>query len=480
MGYDVVDSAAFIDKNGEIFSVNMYLRDLYINPSYQPLLNVIAGTSGINVWFPMQKRDILTDNSDAAVLTLGKKVNRIETGNELGTLFLNVKEDRFSSIFENIEKTENKIFLITDENGNIISASDKNLLFTPIDRVIGEWDGRKNPDFDIRNLSDGKRVLLTKISLNKGKWNLVSIIDMEILTKDIREISKIILWIIVICCIIAFGGDALLSNVIATPILKLTRVMARIHEDRYETIVQRHGNDEIGNLVAGFNKMTNKIKELITKIEEEKKQKREYELSLLQSQIKPHFLYNTLDVIYVLSDMGCSREAKTATKALADFYRASLSGGNEIITIRQEIEMVKNYLHIQHFRYKDIFDYKIDVDESIMKYCILKLTIQPLIENAIYHGVKNKPDLGHITIEGSEEKNCIIINVIDDGVGMSEQKLRSILDNAEKKGKSFGLACIHNRIRLFFGEKYGLEISSQEGQGTKVTVRIPRLEGEVD
>jgi two-component system sensor histidine kinase YesM len=173
--------------------------------------------------------------------------------------------------------------------------------------------------------------------------------------------------------------------------------------------------------------------------------------------------------------MGRNSDARNATKALADFYRVALSKGSEIITIGEEIKNVKAYLYLQSVRYSDVFDFEIDIQESIQDFCILKLTIQPLVENSIYHGLTHKGSFGHIFVKGFREDDNIAIEVIDDGVGIPDDKLSEILefDQSLASRDSFGLASVNERIKLYYGEGYGVKISSRIGQGTEVKVVIP-------
>jgi two-component system sensor histidine kinase YesM len=251
--------------------------------------------------------------------------------------------------------------------------------------------------------------------------------------------------------------------------------MRRVKEGDLNAIAHIHTSDEIGLLASVFNSMINRIKELLLQVELDQIKKKEIELALIHSQIKPHFLYNTLDLIYVLNDMNLQHEARDTTKALADFYRVALSKGSEIITIGEEIKNACDYLAIQNVRYSDIFDYGMEIDKDILHCEIPKLTLQPILENAIYHGLKLKGSKGHIQIRGFKEEKRIIIHIADDGVGIQQNAQIHNLKQFTENGKptSFGLFSVHERIRLYFGIEYGITIKSQEGMGTTITVCIP-------
>lgn len=232
---------------------------------------------------------------------------------------------------------------------------------------------------------------------------------------------------------------------------------------------------EIQVLGEGFEKMVDRINELIDQNRQEQIRLRSTELALLQAQINPHFLYNTLDAIVWLIETQKNDQAVEMVTSLSSFFRSSLSKGRNIITVKEEIQQVRSYLEIQQVRYKDILDYEITVSESLYGYELPKLTLQPLVENALYHGIKLKRGIGRILVEGYDKDDEIILCVSDDGAGMTKERLlemRSVIRQEKQIG--FGLSTVHERIRLHFGPEYGLEISSTPSVGTKVTVRIPK------
>lgn len=214
-------------------------------------------------------------------------------------------------------------------------------------------------------------------------------------------------------------------------------------------------------------------------IRQVQKEKRKYELALIQAQIKPHFLYNTLDLIYIFCQMKNTQGAAKVTKAMADYYRTSLSSGREIINIGEEVKNISSYLLIQKERYSNKIDFQIEVDPSIYHYAIPKMTLQPLVENAIYHGLKTRKEKGNIYVKGWSENELIHLLIEDDGVGMSEEKIKEVMENEDdmKKGH-FGLSSVHRRIQIYYGAEYGIRIESKEQVGTKILIRLPQKEEE--
>ena len=269
--------------------------------------------------------------------------------------------------------------------------------------------------------------------------------------------------------------SARLSRSIAEPIVNLN---SRVQEIGGGDLTVRKPVEsqvyEISALSEGVEQMVEEMGTLMKEATDRQESLRQAELALLQAQINPHFLYNTLDTIIWLIEAGKTEEAEEMVTELSSFFRHSLSNGEDVVTLEDEEKQVRSYLQIQQFRYKDIMDYSIDIDPAIKGTRLPKLTIQPLVENALYHGVKLKRAKGMITVTGKKDGEDIIITVSDTGAGMTKDRLaelRAGLSNRERVG--FGLSTVDERLKLFFGEKYGLSIESTEGEGTDVTVRIP-------
>lgn len=239
---------------------------------------------------------------------------------------------------------------------------------------------------------------------------------------------------------------------------------------------------EIQLLSAQYDDMSDRIRELITNIREEQKLQQQTELKLLQAQINPHFLYNTLDAIVWLAESRQNKKVVEMITSLSAFLRIGLNKGMDIINIEKEISHVRNYLQIQHFRYEDILDYRIDIEDEILSFDIPKMTLQPIVENALYHGIKNKRGKGMLLISGwLERRNIVVIQIEDNGIGIGAEKLKQLRMelNGENdrdlgaEGAGFGLKNVSDRIRLKDGRQYGLMIESEYGIGTVVTIRIP-------
>jgi two-component system sensor histidine kinase YesM len=288
--------------------------------------------------------------------------------------------------------------------------------------------------------------------------------------------------IILILSAVAFAVVAAwsLSKSIYTPIKKLHDVTTTITRNDLQALMTSDNVDEITELGMSFNIMIGKIKELLDSKIKEQENLKKAELRALQAQINPHFLYNTLDTIIWMAESKKTNQVVEIVTALSSFFRISLSKGMDWITIGEEVERIKNYLTIQKMRYLDILDFKIDVDKEVANNTILKLILQPLVENALYHGIKNKRGGGTIRVRARRKgENEILLEVEDNGIGFLPQKLAKLCaeledDSGEIKMESgYGIGNVNNRIRLYYGKQYGLSIKSEYSTGTCVTLVIP-------
>ena len=262
------------------------------------------------------------------------------------------------------------------------------------------------------------------------------------------------------------------------PITDLIGVTDRVAKGDLEARSRNDSKDEVGVLAHSMNQMIEKINELLKQITKEQIRIREAELELLQSQINPHFLYNTLDTIIWLAEGGDEKRVVSMVKSLSSFFRTSLSRGRDIITIREELVHAKSYLEIQQFRYQDILTYTIDVPDEIGDFMIPKITIQPLIENALYHGIKNKRGGGNITISTRNEGDDLVISVTDNGIGMTDERLAEVTEGLSGDQPAdnaiYGLYNVNERIKLKFGNKYGITLHSVFGEGSTCDILLPR------
>ena len=318
-------------------------------------------------------------------------------------------------------------------------------------------------------------------SPHASQLEIIGISDRAELIAEMTKVSRIsfVLIGVSICAVILVA--LLLAGFLTRPLQELQSSM-RAAADDLNTIVPVRTKDEIGQLGQSFNQMLTQIRELMCQRVQEQKKLRQIEMQALQEQIKPHFIYNTLEVIIGLLETNRNEEVIKMVEALGAFFRISLSHGQELITIKEEVEHIRNYLYIQRFRHGDKYDYQIEVAEEITQYKTLKLLLQPLVENGIYHGVQGiTTNEGLITVRGYAAAGTICFEVIDNGRGMPAELVAEI--NGYLQGEQpvvqgkcgFGLRNVHERIVLAFGKEYGLWLTSELGKGTKVHLRLPLL-----
>lgn len=362
------------------------------------------------------------------------------------------------------------IILLDENNESIIKSSDVSKY--EIGSLLKGFEN-KEYGFRVEKLKN-KEYLVSYLAEKRYKWKIISIIPFKVLSNETAAMGLIGFVIILINSLFLFFGSIFISRMITIPIKKLLNSMKGIENGEFKKVDIKAGNDEIGKLRDGYNIMIFEIQKLINRVIQEQRIKRKAELDVLQAQIKPHFLYNTLDSINSLAFSGKNEEVCDIVEALGSYYRTSLSKGREIITIGEEIEMVKNYLRIQKIRYGEIFSSEFDIDASVKDYKILKLILQPLVENALYHGIRAKGEKGIISVSAKLIEGYIYLTVQDDGVGMSEETVSMLTDERmDAERSSFGVRGTIGRLRIFYGIQDVLGIESRIGYGTKVYIRIP-------
>lgn len=317
------------------------------------------------------------------------------------------------------------------------------------------------------------------------QYNYYELINLEKIQKQLEEQMqqsvRIFIALLVAVLAAGFGLSTMITKSVTTPINSLRQTAERFGMGDLEVRARMYALEEINVLARTFNTMSDKISELMERTKQEQKNLREAELRLHQEQINPHFLYNTLDSIVWLAEGGNKQQVVEMTADLSDFFRTVLSGGNDYITVKEEESHIRSYLKIQKIRYENILDYVICIDPEIKEQVILKMTLQPIVENALYHGIKNKRGGGKITIRGFGEGEHIVFEVEDNGIGMDaadleelKKKLRGEKSRLDSGKGGFGLNNVAQRIRMYYGDRSEITITSRKEEGTCVRVRLGR------
>ena len=423
-------------------------------------------------------------DTDDEVISLSREVQSYENGTFRGVILINLNMNKITELCNSFqEKQENFICIINDkgelvyeqQNGRERFAFDEKENRQELNTALG-----KTKESCFRLNYRGEKYLVTRTDMKTTGWTLVSMVPYKSVMAETMAISGVMILAVAITLIVTL----LLLNRILTgvvkPLKKLEKYMVQVNPDNMDQRMEILTDDEIGHLSMKFNQMMDRIRNLKEQVIEEQEDKRKYELQALQAQINPHFLYNTLDSIIWMAETNDSNIV-AMTEALAKLFRISLNKGNEEISLERELEHVKNYLIIQSMRYADKFTYEISAEPGVERCRTIKLILQPIVENCIYHGIKKKRGTGKITIRAYRREQNLIIEVSDDGCGMPEEICRKILsDEIESEnisGSGIGVKNVNERIQLRFGKKYGLSYSSEEGVGTTVTYVLPYNEG---
>ena len=405
--------------------------------------------------------------SKEPVLTFCKKVLNIDSGATLGYLLLTMEESSVSALFTN----SSQHYYLIDEEYKIVSSTDKAEVLRqgPL-----ELKAAVSPAVSGNTMLtlDDTKYFLSWHPIDSLGFTLINQIPMSELTANISYNSLLLLCVGILTCLTVIVFIGLFTHMITKPLGYLNTKIQNVEHGDLKTRSSLTRRDEIGRISDSFNAMVSEIDKLTECMKEEQKQKRKYELSLIQSQINPHFFYNVLDVIYVMCYQKDTENAATVTRYLANYYRNSLSNGQEIISLEDEFDIVKNYLAIQKYRYQDIMDYEIVLDSRIAACKLPKMTLQPLVENALYHGLKESPGGGCIRITGRILCGKILLAVSDNGTGMTPEYLKELFETEEKE-HHFGMQSVRKRLMLYYNTSCRFRVFTKPGRGTAILILIP-------
>jgi Predicted signal transduction protein with a C-terminal ATPase domain len=467
-----ISSVYIIDNSGNKYAVgNTYLNDLKLNRIEEAVwYQEIMKRKGSYI-LRLNGGGVFKDSSGGNFVSLIRVVNDIEQIKPIGTLIVNISENAFKDSYRNIvNKYRTNITILDENNQRIVKSHDRGIIH--FNQILKDF---RNEDYHYKvKTVYGKKYLVSYLQESRYNWKIISVMPFKEFPNESETLGFAGFVIILVNSLFLFWGSIFITKMITIPINKLLKSMKGIEKGEFKEVVINAGNDEIGRLRDGYNIMISEIQTLIDTVVQEQKIKRQAELDVLQAQVKPHFLYNTLDSINSLAFSGKNDEVCEIVEALGSYYRTSLSKGKEVITIGEEINMVKNYLKIQKIRYREMFSSEFEIEDRVNDYKILKLVLQPIVENALYHGIRAKGENGVIKITAKSIDDYIYLTVQDDGAGMNEETIKMILDERmDVDGSSFGVRGTIGRLRLFYGVQDVLRIESRVGYGTKVTIRIP-------
>lgn len=410
------------------------------------------------------------------VVTMSHGLVDPKSGQVAGMLLIDLNYNVINDLCEAVTLGKRGYVYIVDAQGGIVCHPQQQLILSNVkkerlDEMV--WQEGSISDTD----EGGEEKIYTPFHSEKTGWTIVGVVYASELVEKEDMVRAIYLLIAVLLILLAIVMAVVMAGNITRPVKQLKEAMDKAREGEFQDVqVQAHGENEISKLQEDFNRMIHQIDGLIQKNLHDEEEKREIEMKALQSQINPHFLYNTLDSIIWMIESEEPDRAIRMTSALARFFRQAIGKSDVFVTLKEELEYTRNYLVIQKMRYEDKVDYKFQVEEEIQGCHILKLVLQPLVENALYHGLKYKESKGSIQIIGIRQNEKIVIKVSDNGVGMEEEVLRHIFDPKppSKNHSGVGLSNIRRRMQLYYGDLCEFKIESEKDVGTTVKIVIPQ------
>ena len=478
---NMIDDIALISGKGELIESMPALR-LKDNSNVLEkdfFKKSMAESEYINFSMP-HIRDLFdrNENSYSWVISLSRAVEVTDEGKATQALLLiNLNYRYFEEIFSNVNLGNGGYVYLTNDRGDIIWHPKQNEIYSGRFNEDNKYAATLKDGITVENLS-GKNLTLNVRTIGYTGWKLVGVTPSAALGIDGIKFRFFVLFVADLFLFLLAMINAFISDKISNPIKRLDGSVREIESGNLDVEILPSGSYEVEHLGKSIKNMLGRIKVLMSDLVAEHNAKRKSEFDTLQSQINPHFLYNTLDIIVWMIENENSDKAVNIVTALAKFFRISLSKGKNIITVKDEVEHVRNYLMIQNMRFKNRFEYSIDVDEEVLSYSSLKLMLQPLVENAIYHGMEFMDGDGEIDVKVFKEDDSLYFTITDNGLGMSEDMVETLLSKdfvPSKKGSGIGVKNVNERIKLYFGSEYGLKVESEPDEGTKITIHLPAV-----
>ncbi|UHA72845.1 sensor histidine kinase [Paenibacillus sp. 481] len=451
----------------------------------------IVASKGKSKWLGPNEYPEITGNDQ--VFTQLRVVKNLNTMKNIGMSVIQIKnwdiEDIFDS-FRSADPSGQHRFFLLNNNGQVLFDTYKQATGHNVKNYLDQPLVFKDGFHSFKGNFAGDESVVSMHKLDEFGWHLVSVRSWNSLSREMMVFIQWISVIMLLCILGAFLYNLLFMNRITRNITRIVRFMRRVEEGDLHARVVEEGNDELRLLSKGFNSLIDRVNGLLNQVKLEQEQKNKAEMRVLQAQIKPHFLFNTLESINVLAIQNEGRKVSQMVLRLGNILRISIQDKEEV-TVRQELDYLRSYLEIQKFRFEELFNFEIDVPEEIMHCKIIKLTLQPLVENSIQHGFNGITHTGWIRISAHEDEERIFVTVEDNGLGMSNEQLKRfqymlsddqhslvpLADeayNTERRG--LGVRSVADRIRIQYGSRYGLFICSAQNEGTIIQCTIPKYE----
>lgn len=410
------------------------------------------------------------------VVSLCRSTNFFKNNSEQVT-WVTVVDMNFSTIEQlcrEVSFGKRGYIYIIDNNGNIIYHPQQQIVYAGLKNENINDALSRTPGTYFDNFQGERRIMAVQ-NINYTNWKMVGISYVDELVVNKRNLASFVIFISLFGIAFAILASMFISAKISQPIKRLEKQMKKVENGDFDIKLDVQGEDEVKRLSRTFNLMVSRIRQLMAQIIADQEDKRKSEFKALQAQINPHFLYNTLDSIIWMNENGNYKGVSTMVSALAKLFRVSISKGKETNSVADEIEHARSYLIIQKIRYKDKFDFTIDVQPDLLDKKTVKLILQPIIENAIYHGINQIQEKGEIRITAAAEQDKLVFRISDNGYGIRPEVLNGLMEreSTSTSGSGVGLKNVNERIKLRYGDEYGLKIESELDEGTTVIISIP-------
>ncbi len=419
------------------------------------------------------------------LISITKEIEDFNSDESYGLSIISIHENNLREIMSNYKRHYDDNVFIINKEGQILSHTNA----VEIGKNILEQSNlsaffQNNMGYMVTYLN-GEKTIITYVNIDKTNWKLVETISYGYVFSEIRKVKIIMIGIIFMMFFIFIMITYVFSKNISEPIQNLSHEMGKIKDENLSALIKEDGPEEVVLLMRTYNKMIVRIKKLLVRVKEEEQQKEAMKFKALQAQINPHFIFNTLNNIKFMAYMCEANEVGQMISALGNIMEGSIGRGEDAITLDGEIKYVKDYIYLQKIRYNERVKVQYDIPQDLFRCKIIRFSIQPIVENAIYHGLESKKGNGLIQIQARSEGNTLIIVIQDNGVGMKEERLKEMraklkATDYDKINKSIGIKNIHDRIRINYGDEYGLTLYSKEYEGTMVELRLPIEEDRED
>ncbi|MDY2651740.1 MULTISPECIES: cache domain-containing sensor histidine kinase [Eisenbergiella] len=404
------------------------------------------------------------------VFYLVRSLDYYSYGSLRNVLRMEIDEKHLLGVISEVSRDDE--MMILDEENHVVSCADKSLTGRSIYDILEGYEGEIGNNRRDTAVYDGKEMLVSSVTSPQG-WKILSLVSVPMLEMNIRTSVKNVIMFGLLAIGMSLVFSAIISILITRRIKELTKSVEKMKDGVFGERIEDGGRDEIGILAEVFSDMSLMVKHLIKDIYEKELIRKAAELNLLQEQINPHFLYNVLSSITSMAIRSGNSEISDMVDHLALFYRISLNKGKNILTVREEVKLLENYLEIQKVRFGDAIQITCDLDENLMDCLIIKLILQPIVENAIHHAMKDETEVLHIAVTLKQEADYMVFTIIDDGVGMDENTVKEINSEIRTAVRGFGLKNVSIRIQLQYGQDYGVKVYSKINEGTRVLIKLP-------